>query len=194
MSNILAEMMQALDELEKVKNAYYEKGGVDVVLITKFSPRIGLYARVQYKGVWYACMSHKTWLILSRDIPRYHQTEPRDWYLFSVAPGIQIIENDELGFEIWMWLFKYAKIKNEGANDGESLVSDGGAGEVAGCGEGEGGVGAGEGAVGSVPAGEGADGDGADRVVAGVVGTIQPGDRGGEGDGGGGGVCGEGEE
>lgn len=78
--------------------------------------------------------------------------------------------------------------------DARAVVSGGWAGEMAGGGAEAGGGGEDAGAVGSVQTrGAGQGGDGADHVVAGVVGTIQ--DAGGGGEGGGwGGIGGGGEE
>lgn len=81
--------------------------------------------------------------------------------------------------------------KEEGAIHGGVVVSCGGAGGVAGAGEGAGGGGGVEGAGGPVPTGAGEAGAGAAPVVAGVEGAVW-GSGGGGQVGGGGGDSGEG--
>lgn len=180
-------MVQAVDDLEKKRQEYYAKGGVDVILITMFSPIGMIYARVEYDGKWYACMRRETFAAIERQFP----VQKTDFIYGGVGLpfgfGLPVIENDELGFRIWMHLM------SKGAKDEGAVVSGGWAGEVAGGGAEAGGGGAVEGAVGSVPAGgAGAGGDGADHVVAGVEGAVWDGVGGGARCGGGGvGVGGE---
>lgn len=182
--NFFETLHKTMAELAEKKKEYYAKGGIDKILITVFAPVYPMAARALHEDEWYFIVKPETWAMIRKDIPVDRSEKP----IWAIGFGLPIIEDDELGFEIWMEMFRKSGVEHGGV-----VVSCGGAGGVAGAGEGAGGGGGVEGAVGPVPSGAGEAGAGAAPVVAGVEGAVWGG-GGGCQVGGGGGDCGEGEE